>query len=251
VRAEGAAALVTGGASGLGAAAAHRLAALGAIVTVLDRDEDAARRVAKALGPPAVAVGADVTDEREVGEAVARAAATGPLRIVVHCAGIAATVPLLGEDGTPHDLARFRAIVEVNLLGTFNVLRLAAAAMARAAPLDGDERGVVVTVSSTTALDGPAGVAAYAASKAGVAGLTLPAARDLAPWGIRVVDVAPGVMGTPMASSERSRRRGREAALFPRRVGTPEDFARLVEHVVANGFLNALTVRLDGGARLA
>lgn len=248
----GAECLVTGGASGLGAAVATALCEVGAEVTILDRDGDRAAAVAGSL-PSARAVAADVTAEAAVGEVVDEIAAReGGLAALVHCAGIARPERVLGRDGAVHDLERFRRIVEVNLVGTFNVVRLAAAAMAKRPAGPDGERGVIVLTSSIAAFDGQAGQAAYAAAKGGVAALTLPLARDLARHGIRVVSIAPGMFGTEMLQElTADARAALEAQVpFPRRLGRPEEFAATVLHVIENRMLNGETIRLDGGLRL-
>src|SRR5678809_1566993 len=220
-------ALVTGGASGLGAATVRRLVAGGAKVVIVDRDAAKAEALAKELGC-GFAV-ADVTDPAQVDAAIATASALGPLRIAVSCAGVGWASRTLDKTGKPHDLELFKTVVGINLIGTFNVLRLAAAAIAKAEPLTGGERGVIVNTASVAAFDGQIGQIAYAASKAGVAGMTLPAARDLAPAGIRVVTIAPGIFDTPM-------------------LGTlPED---RVAALVETGYLNGETIRLDGSIRM-
>lgn len=242
-----AAALVTGAASGLGAATAAALAAGGARVVGVDLDVDAAPQV-----PGVRYVRADVTDEAQVRAAVEEAAATGPLRVAVNCAGIGPSARILGRGGT-HDLALFAAVVRVNLVGTFTVMTLAAEAMARTTPLAEGQRGVVVNTASIAAFDGQVGQAAYAASKGGVVGLTLPAARDLAQHGIRVVTVAPGIVDTPMlASVGEEFRAGLAAGVpFPQRLARPEEFARLVTMVVEHDYLNGETIRMDGALRMA
>ena len=223
-------ALVTGGASGLGAATVRRLAAGGAKVVIVDRDAAKAEALAKELGC-GFAV-ADVTDPAQVDAAIATASGLGPLRIAVSCAGVGWASRTLDKTGKPHDLELFKTVVGINLIGTFNVLRLAAAAIAKAEPLAGGERGVIVNTASVAAFDGQIGQIAYAASKAGVAGMTLPAARDLAPAGIRVVTIAPGIFDTPM-------------------LGAPDEFGALAQHVLENPMLNGETIRLDGGIRMA
>lgn len=250
----GATALVTGGASGLGEATVRRLVAEGAHVVVTDRDAERGRKLCIELGATAEFVAADVTDATELAAAVATAHERGPLRIAVCCAGLARVARTLDRDGCPHDLDLFAATVTVNLIGTFNTARLAAAAMAGSDPTaESGERGVIVTTASVAAYDGQAGQTAYAASKAGVAGLTLPLARDLAPVGIRAVSVAPGVFQTPMLGtlSEAARAAIAASVPFPKRVGDPADYADLVVHLVENPYLNGETVRLDGGLRLA
>lgn len=243
MKVDGAVALVTGGASGLGRATAEELLAAGARVVVLDRP---------GTTPPDGAdfAAADVTVEAEVAAAVEQAAALGPLRVVVSCAGIAPAAKVVGRSG-PHDGALFEQVLRVNLVGTFTVLRLAAAAMRQVEPVDG-ERGVIVTTASVAAWEGQVGQAAYAASKGGVAALTLPAARELASSLVRVVGIAPGVFETPMVAGFTPEVREALAAQVPHpaRLGQPRDFAALVRHVVENSYLNGTVLRLDGAIRM-
>ena len=236
-------ALVTGGASGLGRAAALALKARGYKVVVLDL-----RRGEEDLPY----VEGDVVREGDVERAVAEAVAQGPLFAVVNAAGIGLARKILGREG-PHDLESFRKVVEVNLVGTFNVLRLAAWAM-RENPPDGEgQRGVIVNTASVAAYEGQIGQAAYAASKGGVVALTLPAARELAEWGIRVVTLAPGLFDTPLLQGlpERAKASLAEQVPFPRRLGRPEEYAALVLHILENPMLNGEVVRLDGALRMA
>lgn len=244
---EGIAALVAGGASGLGRATATELAAGGARVVVLDLSEPTDLE-AHDRAPSFVR--GDVRDERDVATAVAAAAAEGPLRVAVNCAGIGSPQRIL-RGGEPQPLADFRATVEVNLLGTFNVMRLSAAAIAATEP-DRGERGVLVNTSSIAAFDGQLGQAAYAASKAGVAGLTLPAARELADHLIRVVAIAPGLFDTPLFGELPTSVRSRlaDSVPHPRRLGDPREFAALVRHAIENPMLNGEVIRLDGGIRM-
>jgi NAD(P)-dependent dehydrogenase (short-subunit alcohol dehydrogenase family) len=246
----GAAALVTGAGSGLGAATACALAAAGARVVALDID--AAGLAALAGRSGAVPMVGDVASEADVAGAVATAASLGPLRLAVNCAGIAPAARVVGRGG-PHDLALFERTLRVNLLGTFNVLRLAAARMqAEAATAPDNERGVIVNTASIAAEDGQVGQCAYAASKAGVVGLTLPAARELARSGIRVVTIAPGLFETPMLAGlpEAAQAALRSLPPFPARLGRPEEFARLVLAICANPLLNGTTLRFDAALRL-
>jgi NAD(P)-dependent dehydrogenase (short-subunit alcohol dehydrogenase family) len=236
-------ALVTGGASGLGRAAALALKARGYKVVVLDlkRGEEDLPYVE-----------GDVVREGDVERAVAEAMAQGPLFAVVNAAGIGLARKILGRDG-PHDLESFWRVLEVNLVGTFNVLRLAAWAM-RENPPDGEgQRGVIVNTASVAAYEGQIGQAAYAASKGGVVALTLPAARELAEWGIRVVTIAPGLFDTPLLQGlpERAKASLAEQVPFPRRLGRPEEYAALVLHILENPMLNGEVVRLDGALRMA
>lgn len=249
---EGAVALVTGGASGLGEATVRRLHARGARVVIADVKAESGQALAAQLGPGAIFVETDVTDELSVRRAVQAAVdAFGALRILVNCAGIVVGQRILGRDG-PMDLATFTRVIQVNLIGTFNALRLAAAAMAAAEPDEEGERGVIVNTASVAAFEGQIGQAAYSASKAGVVGLTLPAARELARFGIRVVTIAPGVFETPMMASlpEAVRTSLEQQVPFPPRLGRPDEFAMLVQHVVENPMLNGAVIRLDGALRL-
>lgn len=242
-------ALVTGGASGLGAATARRLHAGGAKVVIVDRDERGAE-LATELG--GVFAKADVTSGAEVAAAVAQAAELGPLRVVVQCAGVGWASRTLDKTGKPHDLELFQKVIAINLVGHFNVLRLSAAAMAQTAQLDNGERGVIIMTASVAAFDGQIGQIAYAASKAGVAGMTLPAARDLSPVGIRVMTIAPGIFDTPMLGSlkEDVRAALSRDVVFPKRLGSPAEYAELVAAIVENGYLNGETIRLDGALRM-
>lgn len=244
------AAVVTGGASGLGLGAARRLARAGAKVTLLDLNEDLGHDSAAAIG--GTFVRADTSDERAVAAALEQAeAVNGTARILVNCAGIAPPAKVIDRNGGAMPLADFARIVTVNLLGTFNVLAQFAARLHAAEPV-GEERGVIVNTASVAAFDGQIGQAAYAASKAGVAGMTLPIARELARYGIRVVTIAPGLFMTPLLASlpqEAQDSLGRQVP-FPSRLGDPDEFARLVEAIVANPMLNGETIRLDGAIRM-
>jgi NAD(P)-dependent dehydrogenase (short-subunit alcohol dehydrogenase family) len=244
--------LVTGGGSGLGAATARMVVDHGGSVVVADLDRERGAKVAAELGERARFVATDVTDEASVRAAVAAAADAGGLHAVVSCAGVAVAERVLGRDG-PHSLARFANVVQVNLVGTFNVTRLAAEAMAGNEPLADGERGVVVNTASVAAFDGQIGQAAYAASKAGVAGMTLPVARDLARHGIRVVAVAPGIFDTPMMAGLSDQARASLGAQmpFPSRLGRPDEYAALVRHIIENPMLNGEVIRLDGALRMA
>jgi NAD(P)-dependent dehydrogenase (short-subunit alcohol dehydrogenase family) len=244
--------LVTGGGSGLGAATAAMVVEQGGSVVVADLDAERGARVAAELGKRARFVATDVTDEAGVRAAVAAAAEDGGLRVAVNCAGIAPAERVLGRQG-PHSLARFVAAVQVNLVGTFNVTRLAAEAMAGNEPLADGERGVIVNTASVAAFDGQIGQAAYSASKAGVAGMTLPVARELARHGVRVMAIAPGIFDTPMLAAMPDQVRASLAAQvpFPSRLGRPEEYAALVRHIIENPMLNGETIRLDGAIRMA
>ncbi|MEQ8967350.1 MAG: SDR family NAD(P)-dependent oxidoreductase [Azospirillaceae bacterium] len=250
---DGLTAAVTGGGSGMGKATAEALAEAGMRVLVLDRDGPAAEATAAAIDGRSAAL--DVTDASAVDAALQEVVEDfGPLRLVVNCAGIATAGRIVGREG-PHDLDAFRRTIEVNLIGTFNVLRLAAARMAGNEPMpDADgERGVIVNTASIAAFEGQVGQAAYAASKGGVAALTLPAARELARHAIRVVTVAPGLIGTPMLGGmdDKVRESLEAQTVFPRRLGRPEEFARLVREIAGNPLINGETIRLDGAVRLA
>ena len=244
------AAVVTGGASGLGLGVARRLARAGAKVTLLDLNEALGRESAAEID--GLFVRADTSDEGAVAAALAEAeAANGTARILVNCAGIAPPAKVIDRSGGPQPLSDFARIVTVNLLGTFNVLAQFAARLHAAEPL-GEERGVIVNTASVAAFDGQIGQAAYAASKAGVAGMTLPIARELARYGIRVVTIAPGLFMTPLLASlpqEAQESLGKQVP-FPSRLGDPDEFARLVEAIVANPMLNGETIRLDGAIRM-
>jgi NAD(P)-dependent dehydrogenase (short-subunit alcohol dehydrogenase family) len=244
--------LVTGGGSGLGAATARMVVEQGGSAVVADVDTERGERVAAELGERARFVPTDVTDEASVGAAVAAALELGGPHVAVSCAGIAPAERVLGRDG-PHSLARFVAAIQVNLVGTFNVTRLAAQAMAANEPGEDGERGVIVNTASVAAFDGQIGQAAYSASKAGVAGMTLPIARELARHGIRVMAIAPGTFDTPMlaAMSDQVRASLGAQVPFPSRLGRPTEYAALVRHIVENRMLNGETIRLDGAIRMA
>jgi len=246
----GTVALVTGGASGLGAATVRRLVAGGAKVMIVDRDEPRGQALAGELGQAFTK--ADVTDPAQIEAAVAAAARLGTLRIAVSCAGVGWASRTLDRTGKPHDLDAFKTVIGVNLIGTFNVLRLAAAAIAKADPLEHGERGVIVNTASVAAFDGQIGQIAYAASKGGVVAMTLPAARDLAPAGIRVVTIAPGIFDTPLLGTLPEDRRAALAAdvVFPKRLGDPAEYGALVASIVETGYLNGETIRIDGGIRM-
>ena len=248
----GAVALVTGGASGLGAATARRLAAAGAIVVIVDLPQSRGQDLAAELGGGAQFAPADVRDEAAVAAAVERAAALGALRVCVTCAGVGPPAKIVGRDGAPMPLDHFRRIVDINLVGTFNAVRHAAARMLTAPPLDGGERGVIVMTASIAAFDGQIGQVAYSASKGGIVGMTLPLARDLARDGVRAVTIAPGTFDTPLlASAPQNVRDALGAAVpFPSRLGDPDEFAALVEHIVGNPMLNGEVIRLDGAMRM-
>ncbi len=248
----GSVALITGGASGLGLATARRLAADGvAGIVLVDLPTSAGADLAPELGVPAAFVPADVTDVEQVAQAIATARTLGDLRITVNCAGIATAGRVLSKRGVL-PLDDFARVVQVNLIGTFNVLRLAAEAMAETEPLHG-ERGVIVNTASIAAFDGQIGQAAYAASKGGVVGLTLPAARDLADRLIRVMTIAPGLFETPMMAGlpEEARESLGAQVPHPSRLGSPDEYAALVAHIVNNPMLNGEVIRLDGALRMS
>lgn len=248
----GSAAIVTGGASGLGEATVRRLVASGVKVMILDRNPDRGEMLVKELGSNVGFAQADVTDPDQVQAAVEQAASMAPLRIVVNCAGVGWAQRTVGKGGAPHDFEMFKMVVNVNLIGTFNVMRLAGSAISMTDPLDGGERGVIVNTASVAAFDGQTGQISYSASKAGIVGMTLPAARDLSPIGIRVLTIAPGTMDTPMLAlmPEAGRQKLVSDVQFPKRLGQPDDFAALVEHMARNSYLNGETIRLDGGLRM-
>jgi NAD(P)-dependent dehydrogenase (short-subunit alcohol dehydrogenase family) len=247
---KGLAALVTGGGSGLGAATAAHLAALGCKVAVVDINQAAAEAHAERIG--GIGVRCDVADAASGEAAFAAArAAHGPVRILVNCAGVGTAGRIVGRDG-PMKLEAFERVIRVNLIGSFNMLRLAAAEMSDAEPLEEGERGVIVNTASIAAYEGQVGQPAYAASKGGVVGMTLPAARELARAGVRVVTIAPGLFQTPMVDGLPP---DIQAALgagipFPSRLGRPSEYAELVEHIIRNRFLNGEVIRLDGALRM-
>jgi NAD(P)-dependent dehydrogenase (short-subunit alcohol dehydrogenase family) len=249
----GSAFIVTGGASGLGAATAGMIAAGGGHVVIADLDDDRGHALAGDLGAAARFVRTDVTDEASGKAAVAAAlSAFGGVHGLVNCAGIVHGEKVVGKEG-PHALASFARAIGINLIGTFNLIRLAADAMAKNAPNAGGERGVIVNTASVAAFDGQIGQAAYSASKAGVVGMTLPIARELARFGIRVMTIAPGIFETPMLASlapEVQEALGRMVP-FPARLGRPEEFASLVRQIVENPMLNGEVIRLDGAIRMA
>ena len=246
----GHAALVTGGGSGLGAAAAARLAERGAKVALLDVNIDAGK-VAARIG--AVAIRCDVTQGDSMAAAIGQARAThGPARILVNCAGVGPAKRIVGRDG-PMPLEDFERVIRINLIGTFNAMRLAAADMQSLEPLEDGERGVIVSTASVAAYEGQIGQAAYAASKGGVVALTMPAARELAQFGVRVNAVAPGIFSTPMlqALPEEVQQSLAVSVPFPKKLGLPEQYADLVLHIVENRYINGETIRLDGALRMA
>jgi NAD(P)-dependent dehydrogenase (short-subunit alcohol dehydrogenase family) len=253
----GTSAIVTGAASGLGEATARVLADAGAHVVVADINEDRGKKVAADIAGHFA--GTDVTDEESVRKAVAAAVATGrPLRVAVSCAGIGWAERTVNRDGAPHSLAGFEKVIAVNLTGTFNLMRLAAAAMAETDPVDSDgQRGVIINTSSVAGIEGQTGQLAYSASKGGIIGMTVPAARDLSVIGVRVNTICPGVIRTPIYESIAGA--GRDAdeflarlaapVVFPKRMGKPEEFGHLVRVLIENNYMNAEVVRFDGGIR--
>jgi NAD(P)-dependent dehydrogenase (short-subunit alcohol dehydrogenase family) len=252
MRIDGAVALVTGGASGLGEAAVRRLAAAGASVTICDLDHERGQALARQLGPTTQFVACDVTDPELVAAAVAAATTEMPLRINVNCAGIGDAVRTVSRNGTPHDHDRFVRVININLVGTFNTMVHSAVAMAAAEPQADGERGVIINTASIAAYDGQIGQVAYAASKGGVVAMTLPAARDLSSSGIRVCAIAPGLMDTPLLGllPEAARQALRAEVPFPKRLGLPVDYAELAAHVIENRYLNGEVIRLDGALRM-
>jgi NAD(P)-dependent dehydrogenase (short-subunit alcohol dehydrogenase family) len=250
VQIEGRGAIVAGGASGLGEATARALHSEGALVTIADLNEETGKALATELGERARFVKCDVTDEAQVAAAV-EGAARDELRISVCCAGVGWAERTVSKNG-PHQLLPFETVLRVNLIGTFNVLRLAAAAMNQLEPVEHGERGVCVNTASIAAYDGQIGQIAYAASKGGIVGLTLPAARDLASRGIRVVTIAPGTFDTPLlgALPQEARDELGKAIPFPQRLGDPAEFAALAVHIAGNQMLNGETIRLDGALRM-
>ena len=248
---QGQAAIVTGGASGLGAATARRLAAQGAKVAVADLNTKLAEELAREIG--GVAVHCDVSDAAS-GEAaiVAAAKAHGPARVLVNCAGIGVAKRVVGRDG-PHGLSDFDRVIRINLIGSFNMLRLAASEMSKLAPLDGGERGAIVNTASVAAYEGQIGQSAYSASKGGIVGMTLPIARELAQFGIRVLTIAPGLFLTPLLGALPQEAQDSLAAAipFPHRLGAPDEYAALALHMIDNPYLNGEVVRIDASLRMA
>ncbi len=245
-------ALITGGASGLGAGTARRFVDQGARVVILDRDEDKGARLTADLGAQARFAKADVSSESEVGAALELGAAEfGGLNVLVNCAGIGLAIRTTSSRG-PHPLEAFETVIRVNLIGSFNCIRLAATLMAGNAPKAGGERGVIINSASVAAFEGQIGQAAYAASKGGIVGMTLPIARDLARYGIRVCTIAPGIFDTPLLGGlpEEVRESLGAQMPFPQRLGTPAEYAQLAQQIVENEMLNGETIRLDGALRM-
>jgi NAD(P)-dependent dehydrogenase (short-subunit alcohol dehydrogenase family) len=250
---DGSSAIVTGGASGIGEACARRLGALGARCVIVDLDEGKGKDVASDLGGEFVK--ADVSNPEEVQSAVDAATALGPLRVLVNSAGIGWAARTVDREGNPFDLAAFERVLRINLTGSFNCLRLAAAAMAKTDPIDADgQRGAIVNMASAAAFDGQTGQAAYSASKGGIVGMTLPIARDLRAIGVRVNTVAPGLIDTPIygegEGSEKFKANLAQNVLFPKRLGYAEELASMVVELITNDYMNAEIVRVDGGIRL-
>jgi NAD(P)-dependent dehydrogenase (short-subunit alcohol dehydrogenase family) len=251
----GSVALVTGAASGIGAAVARQLASAGATVLVADVQDEKGRALADELDGAFAHV--DVTDTGQITAAVDRATELGELRILVNSAGIGAAARTVGRDGTyasAHDLDLYTKVIAINLIGTFDMIRIAGTAMSRLDPLDSGERGAIVSMASVAAFDGQIGQAAYSSSKGGIVGMTLPVARDLAAIGVRVNTVAPGLVDTPIygegEQAEEFKARLGESVLFPRRLGAPDELASMVLECVRNSYMNAAVVRVDGGIRM-
>jgi NAD(P)-dependent dehydrogenase (short-subunit alcohol dehydrogenase family) len=250
---QGRGALVSGGASGLGAATARMLVETGARVVIADVNDQLGQKLAQELGPSVIFVKTDITQEEQVQKLIEQAVKhTGGLHILVNTAGIGVGEKVLGKNG-PHDLKKFTRVIQVNLIGTFDVLRQASQPMATNAPDEGGNRGVIINTASIAAFDGQIGQVAYSASKGGLVGLTLPAARDLSRHGIRVVTIAPGIFETPLlgALSEEIRASLGQQVPFPPRLGKPTEYAALVRHIIENDMLNGETIRLDGALRMA
>jgi NAD(P)-dependent dehydrogenase (short-subunit alcohol dehydrogenase family) len=249
----GTGAIVSGGASGLGEGTARELAAAGCRVVVADLNEERGKAVADVIG--GLFVRTDVSDEESVQAAVDAAESAGPpLRVIVSCAGIGFASRTVGRDGTPHDLAAYRKVIDINLIGTFNLMRIGAAAVARTEPADADgQRGVVINTASVAGIEGQTGQVAYSASKGGIIGMTVPAARDLAAIGVRVNTICPGIIDTPIygtgAASDEWKARLAAPVVFPKRMGTAAEFAQLVRSLIENDYMNAEVVRFDGGIR--
>ena len=246
-------AIVSGGASGLGEATARELATAGAFVVVADLAEDRGKAVAGEIGGQFART--DVSDEASVAEAVAVAEASGhPLRVVVNCAGIGYAQRTVGRDGSPHDLGSYQKVIAVNLIGTFNLMRIGAAAMAKTEPADADgQRGVVINTSSVAGIEGQVGQIAYSASKGGIIGMTVPGARDLSAIGVRVNTICPGIIDTPIygfsENAEEFKAKLVAPVVFPKRMGRPDEFGHLVRALIENDYMNADVVRFDGGIR--
>lgn len=245
--------LVTGGSSGLGAACVQMLAGAGGRVIIADLNVDAGEALAKSLGADVRFVRTDVTSEADVNTAVSTAVSQfGALHGIINCAGIAIAARVLGRDAV-HDLAAFNKVLQVNVVGSFNVIRLGTAVMVTNEPNDGGERGIIINTASVAAFDGQIGQAAYSASKGGIVAMTLPIAREMARYGIRVMTIAPGIFETPMMAGlpEKARQSLGEQVPFPSRLGNPTEYAALAQHIIENPMLNGETIRLDGAIRMA
>jgi NAD(P)-dependent dehydrogenase (short-subunit alcohol dehydrogenase family) len=246
-------AIVSGGASGLGEATARDLAAAGCRVVVADLNEALGKAVADAVG--GIFVRTDVADEQSVQAAVDAAVSAGPpLRVAVSCAGIGWAARTVARDGTPHDLAAYRKVIDINLIGTFNLMRIGAAAIAKTEPADADgQRGVIINTASVAGLEGQTGQVAYSASKGGIIGMTVPAARDLAAIGVRVNTICPGIIDTPIygtgPGADEFKAKLSAPIVFPKRMGTAAEFAHLVRSLIENDYMNAEVIRFDGGVR--
>ena len=249
---KGSSAIITGAASGLGEATARKLGAEGVRVTIFDKNEERAKEVAGEIGANANYIGGDVTDPADCQKAVDQAADGGNLRIAVNCAGTGWVGRVINRDGSPHDLAAFQFIQNLNVIGTFNVMTKAASAISVVEPQADGERGVIVNTASVAAFDGQIGQLAYSASKGAIVGMTLPAARDLAVVGIRVMAIAPGLFDTPLLAMlpEEQRTILGQSVNFPKRLGIPKEYGELVAHIAKNAYLNAEVIRLDGGIRM-
>jgi NAD(P)-dependent dehydrogenase (short-subunit alcohol dehydrogenase family) len=244
--------LVSGGASGLGAACIRLLHSAGARVVILDLNAEAGQALAAELGERAKFVQANVTDEAQVQAAVQAAVDGGGLHVGISCAGIGVAERVVGKDG-PHSLAAFNKVIQVNLIGTFNVIRLSATAMSANQPTEGGERGVLINTASVAAFDGQIGQAAYSASKGAIVGMTLPIAREIARHGIRIMTIAPGIFDTPLLAGlpEPARVSLGQQVPFPPRLGNPAEYAALAKHIIENEYLNGEVIRLDGSIRMA
>jgi NAD(P)-dependent dehydrogenase (short-subunit alcohol dehydrogenase family) len=245
--------LITGGASGLGGACAKLLSQSGAKVAIVDLNSEGGEKLAQELGSAAIFIKANVTEEESMQAAVQKAVDTfGSLYVTINCAGIGSAEKVLGKNG-PSSLASFMKVIQVNLIGTFNTIRLASAAMASNEPNEGGERGVIINTASVAAFDGQIGQAAYSASKGGIVGMTLPIARELARYGIRVMTIAPGIFDTPLLAGlpEPARVSLGQQVPFPPRLGRPDEYAALAKHIIENEMLNGEVIRLDGGIRMS
>lgn len=250
---QGISTVVTGGASGLGLATAKALLERGAAVLIIDRDEQKSKSLQNELGSSFRYAVVDVADPEGVEQAISQVCEVAPLRVVVNCAGIGTARRVIDKAGVPHELALFEKIVRVNLLGTFNVMAIGASHIAKTAPLAHGERGVIINTASIAAFDGQIGQIAYSASKGGIVGMTLPAARDLSAAGIRVMTIAPGIIDTPLLGQLPDEVRSSLGAgvPFPHRLGVPQDYAQLAISIIENGYLNGEVIRMDGALRMA